>query len=75
MSSIVEVSDYDFKFITDKTVKLEESFVNLYVDGCIKSDRTISSTRIMRRIIDAKYKKSDLNKVMNEQYQHITATS
>ena len=31
-SPMVDVSNYDFTYITDKTVKLEESFINLYVD-------------------------------------------
>ena len=29
---MVDVSNYDFKSITDKTDKLEESFINSYVD-------------------------------------------
>ena len=32
----------------------------------------MSSTHRMRRIIDTKYKKADLNKVMTEQCQHLT---
>ena len=31
----------------------------------------ISATRRMRKIFDAKYEKADLNKVMNEQWQHL----
>ena len=71
---MVDVINYDFKSITDKTVKLEESFINLYVDKCLKSVSAIISTRSMRRILDEKYKKADLNKVTTEQCQHITAT-
>ena len=69
-----DVSNYDFKSITDKTVKPEESFVNSYVDKCLESDSAINSTRSMRRILDAKYEKSDLNKVMTGNFQHLTAT-
>ena len=71
---MVDVGNYGFKSITDKIVKTEESFVNSYVNECSKSDSAINSTRRMRRILDAEYKKFDLNKVMNEQYQHLTAT-
>ena len=68
---MVDVRNYDFNIITDKTVKAEESFINLYVDECLKSEIKISATRRICRISDAKYKKVDLNKVMTEQYQHI----
>ena len=53
-SPMVDVSNYDFKSITDKTVKLEESFVNSYVNECLESANTIKSTRRIRRILDAK---------------------
>ena len=52
---MVDVRNYDFKYITEKTVKPEESFVNLYVNECLESDSPISSTHRMRRILDAKY--------------------
>ena len=72
---MVDVSNYGFKYMTDKTVKPEESFVNLYVDECFKSNNTISSTLRMLIILYAKYKKSDLNEVMTEQCQkHLTTT-
>ena len=71
---MVDVSNYDFKYITDKTVKPEESFVNLYINECLESKNAISSTYRMRRILDVKYEKADLNKVMNEQCQHLTDT-
>ena len=71
---MVDVSNYDFKYITDKTVKPEESFVNLYINECLESKNAISSTYRMHRILDVKYEKADLNKVMNEQCQHITDT-
>ena len=49
------VSNYEFKSITDKTVKLQEYFVNSYVDEWLKSDSAINSTRRMRRILNTKY--------------------
>ena len=71
---MVDVINYDFKAITDKTVKTEESFVNLYVNKCLESDSSISSTQRMHKILDAKYEKSDLNKVITKQCQHLTGT-
>ena len=56
LSTMVDISNYDFKYITDKIVKPEESFINLYVDECLEYDSTISSTRRMRIILDVKYK-------------------
>ena len=53
-SPMVDVSNYNFKSITEKTVKPEESFVNLYVDKCLESVNTIKSTCRMRRILYAK---------------------
>ena len=44
---MVDVSNYDFKRLTEKIVKPEESFINLYVDKCLESKGTISSTRII----------------------------
>ena len=60
---MVDVSNYVFKSLTDKIVRLEESFINSYVDKCLESDSKISSTRRLRRFFDAKYKKADLNKL------------
>ena len=72
---MVYISNYEFKSITDKTVKPEESFVNSYVGECFGSDNAISPTHRMRRILDVKYEKAELNEVMTKQYQkHLTAT-
>ena len=53
---MVNVSNYDFLYIADKIVKPEKSFIKSFV--------AISSMRRMRRILDTKYKKDDLNKFM-----------
>ena len=37
----------------------------------LDSESMVTSTRRMRIILDAKLKKSDLNKVMTEQCQHL----
>ena len=71
---MVDVINYNFTFTKDKTVKLEESFINTYVDKIFESDSAIISMRQMRRIIYAKYEKSNLNKVMTEKCQHLNAT-
>ena len=63
---IIDVSKYNFKPLTDKIVKLEESFIITYIDKCLESEGAISSMRI---ITDAMYEKADLNKFMAEQCQ------
>ena len=47
--------------------------MNAYVSECSESECAINTTRRMRRILDAKYKKSDLKKAMTEQCQHLNA--
>ena len=51
---MVDVSNYSFNLITDKTVKTEESLINLYVDECLESKSAISAMHRMRRILDTK---------------------
>ena len=65
------VGNYEFKYLIDKIVKLKESFINSYVNKCLESDSVIISTQRMCRIIDARYEKADLNKVMTKQCQHL----
>ena len=72
---MVDVTNYSFWFITDKTVKQEKSFVNAYVDKRFESENAISSKLRMRRILDVKHKKADLNEFMTKQCQkHLTTT-
>ena len=61
---MVVLSNYDFKYLTVNIIKPEESFINLCANKCLKSESTISSTRRMRIILDAKYENTDLNKFM-----------
>ena len=68
---MVDVINYDFNIITDRTVKPEEYVINSYGNGCFEPKSAISATRRMRNILDAKYKKEDLNRVMIEQCQHL----
>ena len=39
---MVDVSNYNFVSITDKTVKPEESFIKSYVDMCLEYESAIS---------------------------------
>ena len=56
LAPMADLSNYDFKSSTTKKVKMKEYFLNPYDNECLESDSSISSTRRMRRILDAKYK-------------------
>ena len=73
LAPMVDKSNQKFPYIPDKTVKPEDLFINSYVKKCLKFNNAISSTCRMRRIIDAKYEKSDLNTVMSEKCQYLNA--
>ena len=68
---MVEFIKYDFKTLTHKQFKPEESFINKYVRKCLESEVTISSTCRIRRILDAKYEKADLKQVVDNQCQQL----
>ena len=68
-----DISNYDFTYITDKTVKLEEYFINSYVDECLKSESGIISTSRIHIVLDAKYEKANLKTAMDEKCQHISS--
>ena len=61
---MIDLNNYEFKSLTDKMIKPEESFINLYVGKCLKPKSTISSTHRICRFLDTKYKKADLNEDM-----------
>ena len=48
-----DVTDYKFKPLTHKIIKLDKSFINLYVEKCFESEIIVSSTQRMRGILDA----------------------
>ena len=69
---MADTRNYDYTPLMDKRIKPEESLLNPYVDECFESENMINPTRRMLRILDAKYEKDDLNKVMTKQYQHLS---
>ena len=70
---MVDLSNYNFKSLTVSLVKSEEYIINLYIDECLKSERTVSSNRRMRIILDTKYKQADLNKFMTKKCQRLNS--
>ena len=68
---MIDLGNHEFKSLTEKIVKPEESFIISYVDKCLESEGTIISTCRIRRILYTKYKKSYLNQVMDKQCHHL----
>ena len=46
--------------------------MDAYVEEVFKLENICSSTKILRKILDVKYEKANLNKVMNEKFQHLS---
>ena len=70
---MVDLSKHNFTSVIDKKVKPVKCFIDTYVDKLLESESAIGSMHGMRRVIDAKYKKADLNKVMTKQCQQLSA--
>ena len=46
--------------------------MNTYIEECFESENICSWTNILCKILDAKYEKTDLNKVMNKKCQKLS---
>ena len=65
---------YDFYFEPLHRIvfrHLEELFIDLYLDWCYESKPLLDTTIILYAIISIKYKKVNILKTMNKQYQHL----
>ena len=71
-SFMVDVINYAFKTLSHKRVKPEEYFINTYFNKYLAYEGAISSMCRMCKIMDAKYKKADLNKSMAKQCQYLS---
>ena len=72
LAPMADLSNYGFKSLAENIVKPEQSFIDSYVDKFLEFENSIHSMRKMHRILDAKYKNSDLNTVMTEQCQYLS---
>ena len=71
---MVDLGAYIFKDLNIRGIKLEESFTDAYVKELYESEHALTDTKLLHIILDAKYKKSDLHKVMETQCQILTMT-
>ena len=65
---------YIFKDLNKGKITPGEQFTNDYIKEVYESDHVRTVTKRLRVILDAKYEKADLHKVMENQCQHSTMT-
>ena len=71
---MVDLGTYIFKYLNTGKITPEESFTNAYVEEVYESEHVRTATKRLCVILDAKYGKSDLHQVMENQCQHLTMT-
>ena len=69
---MVDVVIYEFKYSKTRNITPEELLINTYAEKVYESEHVITSTKWLHVILDAKYKKLDLNNVVKNQCQHLT---
>ena len=71
---MVDLVTYTFKNLNKQKIKHEELFTGAHFKELYESEHVRTDTKQLRVFLDYKYKKTDLNKVMETQYQHLTMT-
>ena len=71
---MVDLGTYTFKDLNTGEITPEESFTNDYVKEVYESEHVHTATKQLCVILYAKYEKSDLHKVIDNQCQHLTTT-
>ena len=69
---MVDVGTYKFDIFNTGEITPEEQFNNAYVEEVYESEHVRTPTKLSRVILYAKYKKADLHKVVEYQFQHLT---
>ena len=71
---MIDLGEYEFNILNIGQINPEESFINSNAGEIHESEQVSTSTKILRVILDAKYKREDLNKGTKNQFQHLTET-
>ena len=71
---MVDLGTYISKDLNTGKVTPEEYFTNDYVEEVYESEHVGTATKRLRLILDAKYEKADLHKVMENQCQYLAIT-
>ena len=61
---MVDFCTYKCKQLNKVKITPEESFTNAYVEEVYESEHVRTDTKILRVLLDSKYKKADLHKVL-----------
>ena len=69
---MVDMGTYKFKDLDIGDITPAELFTYDYAEKIHEFEQVHTSTKQLHTISDAKYEKEDLNKVMENQYQHLT---
>ena len=69
-----DLGAYIFKYLNIGEIKPEEQFTDAYVEEVYRQEHVHTAIKRLRIILDSKYEKSDLHKVMETQCQHLTMT-
>ena len=69
---MVDLGAYVFKDLNTEKIEPEELFTAAYVEEVYELEHIRTATKQLRAILDAKYEKADLDKVMGTQCQHLT---
>ena len=73
-SPMVDWGTHEFKKLHTGKITTEELFMNDYTEEVYESEYICTATKQLRIILETKYEKSDLHKLMENQYQHLTVT-
>ena len=68
---MVDLGTYEFTDLNTGEIIPEEFFMNDLVEEVYKSEHVCASTKRLPAILDDKYEKADLHKIMNNQFQHL----
>ena len=71
---MVDMGTYEFKYLNTGKLTPAELFMNAYSEEINELEQVHTSTKKLNVILDAKYEKEHLNKVMDNQFQHLTKT-
>ena len=71
---MVDLGAYLFKYLNTGKLNLKICFTGAYFKELYESEHVRTDTKILQVILDAKYEKANLHKVMKTQFQHLTMT-
>ena len=71
---MVDLGTHVFKDLNIRKITPKQYFTNAYIEEVYEPEHVRTINKLLRVILDAKYKKGDLHKVMENQCQHLTVT-